>query len=228
MAHPSRTAFARTELTLRQQLAQAPVATDSLKRPLVPCDLAVCKGMCCHDGVYLEQDEAEIIPAIAEREAEFFRGLGLDLPAEVVVEGSFKGLVSGPKTATVPRVWRERVPGYPAHFEDTACCFLLDDGRCSLQVLSLARGLHRWYYKPTGCWLHPLRTDYTEEAPIGLPSEVTDPYRLPGYPGFVSRTFCGRTSHQGPPACETLREELTFLGAIIGRDLLPESEGRNL
>jgi hypothetical protein len=223
MSNNPMTAFPRTEANLREQLSAAAVAAGSLQRPLAPCDLARCKGMCCHDGVYLDEGEAAVLPGLAEREADFFRELGLNLPETVVVEGSFLGLISGPKTATVPRVWRERVSSYPAHFNDTACCFLLDDGRCSLQVLSQARGFHRWHYKPTGCWLHPLTTDYSPEAPIGLHDETSDPYRIGGYDGFLSRTFCGRTPAEGPPAFETLREELAFLGTVIGRDLVSES-----
>src|SRR5581483_10295109 len=144
------TAFPRTEASLRDQLAGAPVHVESLRRPLVSCDLALCKGMCCHDGVYLGDDEAEVLADLAERETDFFRDLGLRLPDSVIVKGSFFGLVEGPKTATVPHAWRGRVADYPAHFSDTACCFLLEDGRCSLQVLSEARGKHRWFYKPTG------------------------------------------------------------------------------
>jgi hypothetical protein len=219
----SLTAYPQTEATLRQQFATARFEIASLERPLSPCDLTVCKGMCCHDGVYLEDDEAEVIAELAESEAGFFRGLGLTLPEAVVDHGNFLGLMSGPKTATVPRRWRGRVEGYPEHFEETACCFLLDDGRCALQMLSTAKGLHRWYYKPTGCWLHPLTTHYSPDAEIGLHDERSDPFRLPNYDGFVSRTFCGSCSVQGPPARETLREELTFLGVILGRDLVGEA-----
>ena len=219
------TAFPQTEALLRQQLADAPVHVESFRRPLLPCDLAVCKGMCCHDGVYLGDDEATVLDELAVREADFFREQGLRLPESVVVEGSFHGLVEGPKTATVPRSWRDRVEGYPAHFPDTACCFLLEDGRCSLQVLSLARGLHKWHYKPTGCWLHPIVTDRDPARPLGVHDDASDPFRWPGYDGFVSRSFCGKRCESGPPASETLREELEFLGRIIRRDLVSAAKG---
>lgn len=217
------TAFPQTEAILRQQLAGSSIAVDSLLRPLRRCDLNVCMGMCCHDGVYLGDDEAEVIAGLAETEAEFFLSLGLQLPAVVIAPGDFHGLMCGPKTATVGRVWTSRVAGYPAHFTDTACCFLLEDGRCSLQMLSEARGKHRWYYKPTGCWLHPLTTDHGLETPLGLHDARTDPFRFPGYEGYVSRTFCAQAATDGPPAYETLREELSFLGAIVGRDLATDA-----
>jgi hypothetical protein len=218
----SLTAFPQTEETLRQQFAGATFAVASLQRPLPPCDLSVCKGMCCYDGVYLEDDEAKVIAELAHSEADFFRELGLSLPEAVVVPGDFHGLMTGPKTATTPRQWRNRVENYPAHFEDTSCCFLLEDGRCSLQVLSVARDRHRWYYKPTGCWLHPLTTHHAPEATIGLHDEASEPYLLPHYDGFVTRTFCGACRENGPRAWETLQDELAFLGAILDRDLIGE------
>jgi hypothetical protein len=92
-----------------------------------------------------------------------------------------------------------------------------------LQVLSESSGHHRWFYKPTGCWLHPLTTDGEPSTPVILHDAASDPFRLPSYPGFVSRTFCASAIQSGPPAYETLREELTFLGAIVGRDLVSEA-----
>jgi hypothetical protein len=222
MSEPSLTAYPQAEAALRTQLANAPVASTTLKRPLARCELSHCGGMCCHDGIYLENDEPAVLTELAEREAEFFHSLGLELPERVVVHGEFREMVSGPRTALVPRVWRGRVQNYPAHFEDTACCFLTEDGRCGLQVLSVARGKHRWYYKPIGCWMHPLTMDCEPAPSIGLHTIQTDPYRLPGYEGFVSRTFCAHSCESGPPASETLQEELTMLGVILGRDLMQE------
>jgi hypothetical protein len=222
MSECSLTAYPRAEAWLRDYLAHAPVAVDTLRRPLTRCELTACQGMCCHDGIFLDNDEPAVLTELVQREGDFFRSLGLTLPEPVVVHGEFKDMVSGPRTALVPRSWRGRIEGFPAHFEDTACCFLLDDGRCSLQVLSAARGKHRWYYKPIGCWMHPLTMDCTPEPAIGLHTLQSDPYRLPGYEGFVSRTFCANACQGGSPAYETLREELTMLGAIIGRDLVGE------
>ena len=115
--------------------------------------------------------------------------------------------------------------GFPDHFSDTACVFHLDDGRCGLQVLSVARGRHPWHYKPTGCWLHPLTTAYDNVPGLGLHDNRTDPCQARAYPGFITSTLCGQSEEQGAPAYEVLREELDFLGKIAGRDLYAETVG---
>jgi hypothetical protein len=219
---PSLTAFPRTEAVIRDLLADAPIHVHSLRRPLRRCDLERCKGMCCYDGIYLDDEEADVVAELARTEADFFSSLGLRLPEQVVVHGSWENLISGKKTAVVPWSGARAVAGFPAHFNATACVFHLDDGRCALQVLSVARGRHPWYYKPTGCWLHPLTTDRDNRPGLGLHDDKTDPCQAPGYPGFITSTFCGASPEQGDPAYEVLREELDLLGRIAGRDLYAE------
>ena len=144
------------------------------------------------------------------------------------MEGEWEGLVSGLKTAVVPRPFSAEVDGFPDHFEDTACVFLLPDGRCSLQALSLARGRHPWYYKPSTLLAaphHHRAGDGRRRGPgptVRLESEATDPYRQADYPGYAPQTFCGRISPAGRPGSEVLAPELAFLGAIAGRDFLAE------
>lgn len=57
---------------------------------------------------------------------------------------------------------------------------------------------------------------------LRLHDEQTDPYRFPGYDGFVSQIFCGRTRPGGASAAVVLADELVFLSRIAGRDLLTE------
>ncbi len=184
--------------------------------------------MCCYDGIYLSAEEARVVAELASVEADYFREIGLELPDQVVVYGNWENQVSGPKTAVVPWPGSKLVGDFPPHFNDTTCVFHLPDGRCGLQALGEARGRHSWYYKPTGCWLHPLTTNDYDGPAIRLFDETTDPARLPHYPGFIALTRCGRTVEQGEPAHELLREELDFLGGIIHRDLYAEASGRRL
>jgi hypothetical protein len=221
-AEPPLTAFPQTEAALRSKLTSAPLHGDSLRRPLQHCNLKHCQGMCCYDGIYLSAEEAAVVTYLAQTKADFFRDIGLDLPRRVVIEGSWENLVSGPKTAVAPRPFSRQVEGFPAHFNDTACVFLLQDGRCGLQVLSEVCGQHPWYYKPTGCWLHPLTTDYSDRPGLGMYDEAMDPCCLPHYDGFCARTFCGRTADAGQPAYKVLRGEIDFLGRIVHQNLFAE------
>lgn len=218
----SLTAFPSDEAALRCRMAGGRVDAESFRRPVARCEISACRGMCCYDGVYVSAESAAVIERVAKEHAGFFASLGLQLREEVIVEGDWSSKRGGLKTALAPRAFSKSVEGFPPHFKDTACVFLTGDGRCSLQLLSIHLGRHPWYYKPVKCWMHPITL---EGAVLLLHSEMTDPYRFPGYDGFVSRIFCGRTCPGGAPAAVVLAEELTFLSRIAGRDLLSEAAG---
>ncbi|MEX2579796.1 MAG: hypothetical protein WD342_12120 [Verrucomicrobiales bacterium] len=220
MTHAN-SAFPKTMERLAKNLEGLTVDAEALERPLQRCDLARCGGTCCHDGVYLSGEEATVVRELAETAREEFKALGLDLPEKVVVYGSWRGRISGPKTATLPSPMREKVPGYPAHFPETRCAFLLPDARCGLQALATERGLSPWHYKPETCWMHPLSI---VPGPDGKPRLTlhdadSDPQRYDDYDGFVCRTHCGRSCENGRPARETLREEIAVLEGLAGRGL---------
>jgi hypothetical protein len=221
----SLTAYPEDEATLRSLVADGRVEAESFQRPVARCEISTCRGMCCYDGVYVSRESATIIEGAAKEHAEFFGDLGLRLPERVVVEGDWRWKKGGLKTAVVPRAFSKTVEGFPSHFNNTSCVFLTEDGRCSLQLLSIHQGRHPWYYKPVKCWMHPITLEGEEGAVLLLHSERTDPYRFPGYDGFVSRIFCGRTCPGGAPAAVVLEEELTFLSQIVGRDLKAEATG---
>lgn len=217
------TAYPETEAIAREMLAVAVVDVDSFQERLHHCALAQCHGMCCYDGVYIGQETAEVIEELVRVEAQFFAELGLDLPETVIVESEWKGKMFGKKTAVKPRPFSSYVDGFPSHFEDTACVFCMQDGRCALQVLSQSKGLHPWYYKPFPCWMHPLYIALND-SPIKLVvyNNETDPFKLPNYDGFATQTFCGRISSCGTPAYQILENELEFLGRIAERDFFSE------
>ncbi len=220
------TAYPEDEAMLRRRLAAAVVDVGSVSRRLKRCEITLCQGMCCYDGVYVSEASARAVEEIARRHADFLAGLGLRLPGRVIVEGDWPWRRGGLKTAVQPRPFSRKVPGFPAHFRDTACVFLAPDGRCALQVLSAHLGRHPWYYKPIKCWMHPITIQGEDEARLVLPSYETDPFRFPGYDGFVSQIFCGKTCLRGEPAAAVLREELRFLSQIVGRDLVNETQVR--
>ncbi len=213
---------------LADLVRSAVIDVEALRRPLRPCDLEQCRGTCCHDGVYLGGEESDVLRRLVAGERRALEMLGAVLPERVVVYGRFRGLVSGPKTATRPAPEREHQDGYPEHFARTDCVFLLPDSRCALQALALERGLDPWHFKPATCWIHPLSFDRdgAGRPRLTLHDESTDPHWFADYPGFSSRTPCGKTCPSGGrPAWEVLASELARLGEIGERDLLGEIRG---
>lgn len=219
------TAYPHDEAGLRTRLATGRVDAEAFRRPLARCEIASCRGMCCYDGVYLSPESAAVVEQAAVLHAEFFAGLGLQLSDPIIVEGDWAWKKGGLKTAVRPRTFSRTVQGFPPHFKDTACVFLTNDGLCSLQLLSQHLGRHPWYYKPVKCWMHPITLEGDESGVLMLHNDRTDPYRLPGYDGFVTRIFCGNTCPGGKPAFAVLSDELNFLSRIVGRDLRSEAKG---
>jgi len=214
------TAFKDSLNLLRKQLTAASINSKEFQRKITRCSLSACRGMCCYDGASVDDETAAAVQKLADQRRAEFKKMGLDLPSKVVETSEWKG-VRGQKTATRPFPYRSLVADYPAHFNETACVFLLEDGRCGLQILSEADGKHRWYYKPFTCWLQPIKLS---DGDIRLYDEKSDPNKLPNYDGFVVQTYCGRTETCGRPAAEVLREELEFLSKLLDRDLLSEVE----
>jgi len=219
------TAYLADEASLRRRMAGGRVDAGSFKRLVARCEISACRGMCCYDGVYVSRESAAVIEGLVRDEAEFFAGLGLHLPGRLIVEGTWPWKPGGLKTAVRAHAFSTTVKGFPPHFADTACVFLTEGGYCSLQLLSLHLGRHPWYYKPVKCWMHPITLEGDMQSVLLLHNERTDPYRLPGYDGFVSQIFCGRTRPGGAPASTVLAEELIFLSWIVERDLLAEAGG---
>lgn len=206
----ARTAFPATERLLRSAVADARLDAASFERPLSPCTLSRCGGTCCAEGATLNAEEALVLRQVARKHAALLRDLVPDLPDPAVVRDG-----GAERTALKARAFRARVRDYPDHFPETACAFLLEDGRCALQCAAEAEGKHPWTYKPLACWLHPISLSPER---IELPSAETDPH--PG--GFASRTHCGRTCVGGRAAREVLAPELDFLGRLLERDLIAE------
>lgn len=168
------------------------------------CDLRHCKARCCYDGAYLDEGEERKITDIVSSAPDFFDGL----PTEFIVEGHWNGRPDGRKTAV--RADDPKEPGYPGHFTPTRCVFCADDYRCTLQVLALQRGLHKWAYKPRSCWLFPLREVGGHLQPPPAAHEP-DPHDLGAeYPGFAKHVPCGQDRVDGESWRQCLAEELKY------------------
>jgi len=176
------------------------VRTLLLKR----CELTVCEGMCCYDGVYLSDDDEWRIREALASEPEAFRSL----PPSYITEGSWRGIRAGRKTEV--RAHNYKNPEFPRHFTRTRCVFALEDARCSLQVLAERQGKHKWTYKPKACWMHPLRERASglvppPERPEDDPDRIDD-----SYPGYTAYTECGRARIDGEPWTVALADEVEY------------------
>src|SRR5262249_44199835 len=99
---------------------------------------------------------------------------------------------------------------FPAHFTRTRCVFCLEDHKCSLQVLAVERGLHKWTYKPKACWMFPLRIKDGHPCPPPAADEP-DPDNLgEEYPGYCKFVPGGKDLPGGDPWQITLAEEIRF------------------
>jgi hypothetical protein len=196
--------------------SDATVAAEDFERPLMVCDIAACRGMCCYDGVYVEAEVREALEELVAERGNELVALGASADGPWFVEGEFQGRVLGIKTATRAFDFRSIVRGFPSHFNQTICAFNDGQGYCTLQTLAMKDGRHPWDYKPPACWMHPLELNPMQ---IALCNEENDPNIFPEYPGYASRTMCGRTNCCGAPARITLREEICYLERLIARKL---------
>jgi hypothetical protein len=213
------TVFRDSEVALREQYGNACLDAEEFQRKINRCSLTNCKGTCCYGGVRVDDATARVLQQLSTDRAAAFREIGLNLPSTVVARTEWQG-VTGNITVLKPFPFRSLVAAFPVDFEETACTFLMRDGRCGLQILAELDGKHPWYYKPFSCWLFPIKLWKSE---IRLFNKETDPFRFLGYNGFVSQTFCGRTSECGLPAVQVLEPELTYLGHILNRNLIKEA-----
>lgn len=203
----------------RKRLRRAPIDFESFATPLRLCTLEGCQGMCCYDGVCLDEDEEHYLTAILEAHPLHFKPLG------ITRENAFEDAVfidtDTRKTATRKHKYPKHV-GFPKHFEKTSCVFRHEDGRCSLQALAMEHGEHPWAYKPLSCWLHPISLERNDRTILWLPTKGRDPLKDDKFPGYAPYTQCGEHCAGGQPAYEVLRQELETLGAVVGRDFYGE------
>lgn len=204
---------------LRKWLLRGRPDVFAFQRPLARCDLQACRGMCCYAGVGVRRSTRAVIERLAVAEAPFFGELGLTLPSRPLIKKGW-WFLSVHTTAVRPHPFRERVEAFPDHFRDTACVFMVEDGRCSLEVLSRRREVHPWHYKPPACWMQPIKLGTDPGISITLPTVATDPSRRPGYPGYVEASRCGCTCPNGATAAEVLRPELAYMQAVTGVNVL--------
>ena len=224
-----KTAYLKTAEILADQLREALVDHEAFDQKVKPCELAKCRATCCHDGVYLSEEEAEGIRALLNKHGDKFAEYGLSLPDQPVIKARGGRSL---KTATREAEAGELADDYPEHFPKTRCVFLDREGRCGIQRLSMDEGREPWFDKPLTCWIHPIvimpASRERSRPLVTLVSPDNDPQKAEGYPGFASCTHCGRPDEDGKKARQVLTAELEMLGLISGRDILGELNAEEL
>jgi hypothetical protein len=172
-----------------------------------------CQAECCSHGARIEAGEAARLAEFMRDHPAFFAHLHRVKEAFVPVETPEHGRVYFTEVVTPDGAGKSGIRRAMAagqafgadDYRDSMCVFALDDLRCSLQVASAALGLHPWTFKPTGCWLFPLKYG-VHQAPGGkrtyrLDWAGTDRPEVANYP-------CSRLDPGGGRASDVLREEI--------------------
>lgn len=174
-----------------------------------------CRAECCSHGVRLDPAEAGRVADIVREHPAFFSHLSRVKQALVPIDDPNLGRVFFTEVVTADGsgkngIRRSMGAGKTiniAEHGDPMCVFALEDRRCSLQVASVALGLHPWTFKPTACWLFPLKYSV---------HELTDNkkyYRL-DWAGAVRPEVadypCSRVDPGGDRATGVLQQEITY------------------
>lgn len=213
------TAYPELERELGRQIREAAVDYGSFAQRLKPCELGICRATCCHDGVFLTDEEQQVIGEVVDSGKERLAEYGWTEESWLTAEGG--------RAKSITLANEEPAEHFPKHFPRTSCVFLDAGHRCVLQRLAMDEGRHPWFWKPISCWMHPLVLKPGERGGrpvLTLPSPGNDPAAKPGYPGFSACTPCGMEVADGEPAWQVLGDELGWLGKIGRRDLVGEIE----
>jgi hypothetical protein len=175
---------------------------ESSETRLKACDYKTCEARCCYDGVYLLENEEEMIREVVNKYPKHFEGL----PEDFIVDGSWGGKIAGRKTQVKSHDYTS--PDFPSHFNKTRCVFSNNEGACTLQILSEEKSNNPWTFKPSACKVHPLQTKGFEYYAPPKHSEK-DKYDIGlDYPGYVSYTPCGVHRTDGELWTDNLKDEI--------------------
>lgn len=81
---------------------------------LKKCNMKICQGFCCYDGVYLKQGEEEKLKNVIKTHPQDFSCA----PSDYFEDGNWHNKVQGRKTAVRPFQYPNN---FPKHFTQTKC-----------------------------------------------------------------------------------------------------------
>jgi Fe-S-cluster containining protein len=199
----------------------APVDHVSFHQTYTRCDLKSCEAMCCYQGAPLDINEAKLIEKLIKKHTKFF-AYYLDLSQPLITYFRNKRGEKRAQAKTLPHVFTRRMP-FVEKVKAQRCVFLDEHSRCLLQVLSAEIGEHPWFYKPSGCWLHPIRLMREDKPEITILQPEDYLEKGQNSAQFAPFTCCGAPcAVGGDKAYIVFSEELKQLGRAMERDLCTE------
>lgn len=113
------------------------------------CNVEICSGQCCNWGVYLDRD---FQPVIMQHEYEI-----INVMDEFQPKDSDKWFEKELEEDTdFPSGFAVGTELYVNSKGTTQCVFKDKNSYCSLQVLAVKNGAHKWEIKPKYCIMYPL------------------------------------------------------------------------
>ena len=176
--------------------------------------MSECGGGCCRRGVHMLEPDATRIIGFIERHPEQFsllRGIAAPLFRKEAIGGAgvFYTEIVTPEGPGKDGVFRAEQAGETVTTEarlHARCVFRYPDGRCSLQVAAVALGHHKWAFKPTPCWLFPLRIAFAGERDGARCYRLEHAGGAPDYAGYG----CAKIDADGVLTTEALAEETAY------------------
>lgn len=113
------------------------------------CELSICGGRCCHWGVYVD---SEFVPVIMQHSNDIKKVMDRYQPND---ESDWFE-TEPEEDADFPSGYAIGTEVYDGKDGKQRCVFNDSLGRCSLQVMAVEKGLHKWEVKPKYCIMYPL------------------------------------------------------------------------
>ncbi len=162
--------------------------------PIQRCNFSNCKAACCVFGAWVDDFHKKEILSNSILISQHMRK-GYEKPSSW-----FNELSEPDQHSLSGTVTHTTVLDNPDHYGGTACIFMREDHKCTLQVASEVNGDHPWRFKPFYCILHPL--DLDEQGRITL-DETKELVNEPA--------SCVRKAEHKTPLIEIFSEELEYL-----------------
>lgn len=113
------------------------------------CDIGICGGQCCDWGVYMDRD---FRPVIMKHEFEIKEQMDEYQPKDS--ENWFEKELE--EDSDFPSGFAIGTEVYINSKGNKQCVFKDKNNFCTLQVLAMKKGLHKWGIKPKYCIMYPL------------------------------------------------------------------------